>query len=182
VNEATESPVIEAWGDILGREGATYHKNGTAEPVHRYRLWRVWDHTVQICLFVMLNPSTATEHKLDPTVRKCVGYAQRWGYGGLVVCNLYAYRATKPRDMAAAEDPVGPLNDNYLTQEAARAGRIVCAWGANKGPVDGRAQHVTRLLRDAARSELYALRLCKGGEPEHPLYIPKAVVPVVYDG
>lgn len=170
--------VTEAWGDMLGLEGATFSNDESYS--HRYRLWRIWDSNVQVCLFLMLNPSTATERQLDPTVRRCVRWAQSWGYGGLVVCNLYAYRATRPKDMDKADDPVGLFNDWYIKEESLRAGRVVCAWGVHKDPVKGRVGHVLGLLQNVAPGKLYALALTKDGQPGHPLYIPNSAELVPY--
>ena len=81
---------------------------------YRYMLRRVWDRTKPACLFIGLNPSTADATVDDPTIRRCVGFADSWGYGELVVGNLYAFRATKPKDMFNQDDPVGPFNDLWL--------------------------------------------------------------------
>ena len=74
---------------------------------YRYLLVRRWDNTLPDATFVMLNPSTADERDDDPTIRKCIGFAKRWGCGGIKVVNLYAFRATNPRDCFAAADPIG---------------------------------------------------------------------------
>jgi hypothetical protein len=133
----------------------------------RYSLVRQWDPTVQTVVFVGLNPSTADETVDDPTIRRCIRFAREWGYGGLVMCNLFAYRATDPKDMKAAEDPVGPENDDYLRSCAQRAGLVVAAWGAHGGHL-GRAQQVV----DAGLlGNFTVLGLTKDGHPRHPLYM-----------
>lgn len=146
---------------------------------YRYLLTRTWpqpldgDPYVSRILFVMLNPSTADARFDDPTIRRCVGFAQRWGYTDLTVANLYAYRATSPNDLWRADDPVGPLNNGYLRRAAREAGLIVCAWGVH-GLRDGRGAAVLRMLRDEPRrhpGHLYCLGLTSGGEPRHPLYV-----------
>jgi hypothetical protein len=76
--------------------------------VYRYVLWWRWGDATKRCLFIMLNPSTADEHVLDPTVKKCVKWARSWGFGALDVCNLFAWRATDPSELYHIPDPVGP--------------------------------------------------------------------------
>ena len=123
----------------------------------------------------MLNPSTADETRLDPTVRRCVGYAMRWGYGGLVVGNIFAFRSTDPAGLRAAEDPVGPGNDAALVEMASRWGMVVCAWGGH-GKFMGRGREVAKSVASEAR-ELCALRLTASGDPGHPLYLPGNLLP-----
>lgn len=136
---------------------------------YRYALTRVWDASGARMLFVMLNPSTATEAQNDPTVERCERRARAMGCGALRVCNIFAYRATDPRVMRAAADPVGPSNDAAILDGAAWAGRIVCAWGAHGAYLD-RGPMVARLLR-ATGQQLLHLGLSRTGHPRHPLYI-----------
>lgn len=138
---------------------------------YRYRLWRYWNPTKPFCLFIMLNPSTAGEIENDPTVERCERRALQMGFGGLVVCNIFAFRATDPQAMKAALDPVGPHNDWYIRDEAKRprTGRVICGWGEH-GKHRGRSKAVTDMLRQEGVT-LYYLRLNKSGEPQHPLYI-----------
>ena len=136
----------------------------------RYLLWRRWDSARPVANFLMLNPSTADEVKLDPTCSRARDYAERWGYGALVVTNVFAFRNTDPARMKAAQDPVGPGNDAAIVRAAREAGIVVCAWG-NHGAFLGRSARVTALLRKN-HVELHALRVNAGGEPAHPLYLP----------
>ena len=96
---------------------------------YRYALWRIWDSEKPYALFIGLNPSTADETKDDPTICKCINYAKDWGYGGLCMANLFAFRATYPSDMKEVQDPIGPENDAWLKRLAKDAGVIVGAWG-----------------------------------------------------
>ncbi|MEP0894347.1 DUF1643 domain-containing protein [Leptolyngbya boryana FACHB-1624] len=80
-------------------------------------------------MFVGLNPSTADETHDDPTIRRCTKFAKDWGYSGLCMTNLFAYRATDPKEMIASVDSIGLENDQYLLEYAARAGIVVAAWG-----------------------------------------------------
>ena len=135
---------------------------------YRYRLTRVWAAGPQM-LFVMLNPSTATEVQNDPTVERCERRARQLGYGGFAVANIFAYRATDPRLMRAQADPVGPGNDAAILDMAAVADRVICAWGTH-GAHLGRGAAVETLLRQAGHLP-YHLGLTQGGAPKHPLYI-----------
>ncbi len=94
------------------------------------------------CLFLMLNPSTATATLDDPTIRRCMGFARAWGFTDLQVCNLFAFRATDPAELTAVTiDPIGPLNNQAIVGLASDADRIVCAWGT-KGAIRGRDRAV----------------------------------------
>ena len=129
---------------------------------YRYRLTRVWDPAVQMITFVLLNPSTADAVQLDPTLRRCVGFAKREGYGGMVILNLYAFRTKDPKVMMAATDPVGPDNDRVLADVT---GTVVAGWGTNADPA--RVARARALL-----PRLHALGITKDGHPRHPLYVP----------
>lgn len=128
---------------------------------YRYRLTRVWDPTLPTITFVLLNPSTADAEHLDPTLRRCVGFAQRDGFGGMVILNLYAFRSTNPKVMRAAADPVGPENDRVL---ASATGVVVAGWGVNADAA--RVAQAVALL-----PPLQALGVTKRGHPRHPLYV-----------
>jgi hypothetical protein len=143
---------------------------------YRYRLWRVWSKTKGRVLFVMLNPSTADFKKNDPTVRKCIMYAQKWGYGSAEVVNIFAWRSTDPKALYDAKDPVGPENDRHILQAAGNAQKIICAWGAH-GALKGRGHNVLRMLRDDGY-QVQALHRTKDGQPGHPLYLAGSAVPV----
>ena len=131
-----------------------------------------------------LNPSTADEDTRDPTVTRCINYAKAWGFGTLWMLNLFAYRATDPKVMREAADPIGPRNGEVLLTECAeafhlRAGMILCAWG-NGGTYRDRARDVCRLLDQNARVEMHALRVTKANQPQHPLYLPGDLKPFPY--
>jgi hypothetical protein len=123
----------------------------------------------------MLNPSTADETVLDPTCARARDYAERWGYGTLLVTNVFAWRATDPGEMRAAANPVGKGNDTAILRAARKAQLVVCAWG-NHGAHLERSGAVLRLLRGAGVA-LHVLRLNAGGEPAHPLYLPGRLRP-----
>ncbi len=136
---------------------------------YRYTLTRVWQEAGGRALFVMLNPSTATEVQNDPTVERCERRARALGFGAFRVCNIFAYRATDPRVMRAVADPIGPGNDAAIRESAGWADRIVCAWGTHGAHLE-RGPAVERLLRATGRP-LFHLGLSKAGHPKHPLYI-----------
>lgn len=127
----------------------------------------------RICMFVMLNPSTADETQDDPTIRRCIGYAKTWGYDGLYVGNLYGWRSTDPQGLWTAENPVGFHNDFWLNVMAQQSDIVVCAWGANAKP--SRAAEVRALLDGFA--DLRFLKLTKAGIPGHPLYLKSNLQP-----
>jgi len=141
----------------------------------RYLLWRRWDAAKPAANFIMLNPSTADEVKLDPTCTRARDYAERWGYGALIVTNVFAWRATDPAEMKSAPDPVGPGNDRAIVRAAREAALVVCAWGNHAAHLE-RSAWVTDLLARAGVA-LHALRVNAGGEPAHPLYLPGTLRP-----
>jgi hypothetical protein len=132
---------------------------------YRYTLWRVWNSKAPPACFIGLNPSTADELEDDPTIRRCMRFAKAWGYGGLVMANLFAFRATDPRMMKAAIDPVGPDNDAWLLRLADKAGIVIAAWG-NHGSFMGRDRRVAGIIEN-----LHCLGTTKDGSPKHPLYL-----------
>jgi len=160
------------------------HQKGDAASValysecerYRYALTRIWDAGGQRALFIMLNPSTATEVQNDPTVERCERRARALGFGAFRVCNIFAWRDTDPRAMRAAEDPVGPGNDAAILEGCDWADRIICAWGTHGAHLD-RGPAVASLLR-ATDKPLWHLGLSKAGHPKHPLYISYSMQPV----
>jgi hypothetical protein len=148
----------------------------------RYRLDRAWDLRAPRAVFVMLNPSTADESELDPTLRRCAGFAHAWGFGGFTIGNLFALRSTDPRGLRRhwewhRESPVGPVNDLELDAMVASAGIVVCGWGTHGQFLD-RADAVVKRLRGLV--DLHALALTKNGDPGHPLYLAKDRKPFVW--
>lgn len=145
----------------------------------RYALTRVWDGAGTRINFLMLNPSTATEVQNDPTVERCERRARALGHGAFRVTNIFAFRATDPKVMRAAPDPIGPANDTAILEAATWADVVVCAWGTHGAHLD-RGPQVETLLRGGGHDLLH-LGLSKAGHPKHPLYIGYAVQPVLWD-
>jgi hypothetical protein len=141
---------------------------------YRYRLERRWRDGGETVLFVGLNPSTAGEAEDDATVRRCMGFACDWGYSHLIVCNLFGYRATRPGDLFISSDPTGPNNDHALRHAIQRADRVIVAWG-NHGRFANQDRRVLGWISDP-----YTLRLNTGGQPAHPLYLPKRLTPIPF--
>jgi len=139
---------------------------------YRFALWRTWDESKPYAMFVGLNPSTADETEDDNTITRCINFAKDWGYGGLCMANLFAFRATEPAVMKSATNPVGEENNQWLTNLAKEAGIVVAAWG-NDGAYLGRSKEVVALIPD-----LHHLKLNKSGEPAHPLYLSGELTPV----
>ena len=163
------------------------HQKGNAPSVavysdcerYRYLLTRTWDPTGRKALFIMLNPSTATEVQNDPTVERCERRARTLGFGAFRVTNIFAWRATDPRDMRAAGDPIGPENDAAILQSCPWADQVICAWGTHGEHLD-RGAAVEALLR-ATKLPLFHLGLSKAGHPKHPLYIAYSEQPRLWD-
>ena len=137
---------------------------------YRYNLWRsIPGGTKGTVLFIMLNPSTADAMANDPTIRRCMGFAERFGHCRLEVVNLYAYRSTDPANLATCDDPVGPENFAYIEMAAAQAELVIAAWGVNALSVP-HVNHVTTLVRN--HKDVMCLGKTKAGHPRHPLYLP----------
>jgi hypothetical protein len=172
----------------------------SADRIYRFALWREWDlsHCLpydrvsvngfeplplktagEFCLFIGLNPSTADERQDDPTIRRCVGFAKKWGYGALCMANLFAFRSTDPQLIQLRPAAAGGYaNDNFLRDLACEASLIICGWGTN-GKWKGRDAEVISILKKAG-AKLFQLGLNRNGSPKHPLYLPADAKPVPY--
>ena len=146
---------------------------------YRYQLTRVWKDTAPKALFIMLNPSTATEVQNDPTVERCERRARALGFGAFRVTNIFAWRDTDPSLMRKAVEPVGPANDAAILDGCAWADQIICAWGTH-GEHLGRGAQVEAMLRNA-QHDLFHLGLSKAGHPKHPLYIAYTEIPCAWN-
>lgn len=136
---------------------------------YRYHLARTLMFGQGTCVFVMLNPSTADGLADDQTIRRCLGYTFAWGFHRLEVVNLFAWRATDPKDMKSAIDPIGPLCDQWIERAAKSAQLVICAWG-NHGGYLKRDKAVASLLRGSGIT-LHRLTVTKRGHPGHPLML-----------
>lgn len=169
------------------------------ERIYRYTLLRRWS-PGPMCLWIMLNPSTADSVKLDPTLQRCLGFTLSWttgapwvrgddfdvharargeievsdGFGAMEVCNIYAFRSPHPEDLWATKDPVGPGNDAAIQVAAKRATLVIVGWGNNAKP--DRERQVAQLLADIG-VQPHTLQICKNGSPGHPLARGKMRIP-----
>lgn len=140
---------------------------------YRYVLWRNWDTGSGNVMFVGLNPSTADETEDDPTIRRCIGYARDWGFGGIYMLNLFAYRATKPKILNGVEYPIGPMNDKFLEKYHKLARLSIACWG-NHGAYHNRGRDVIEKL---GAENLSCLGVTQEGQPRHPLYLKRGLKP-----
>lgn len=141
--------------------------------VYRYEFQRRWaptiDPTLDTLVWLLLNPATGdTDGKPRPTLRKCVTFSHHWGYASLTIINLFAFRATDPKSLKAARDPIGPDNDGTIDRVCVSAPRVIAAWGGG-GVLLGRGLAVARRL-----DEIDCLGMTTKGQPRHPLYVPAA--------
>ena len=135
---------------------------------YRYRLWRRWNFDFPEVIWIMLNPSTADATKDDATIRRCINFARAWGFGGIEVVNLFAYRATNPRDLFETRDPIGPDNDAMLRHMMTRYDRdlFVAAWGAFPKYLGNRDKDVLEMMKE---KRLECLGVTAEGYPRHPV-------------
>lgn len=145
----------------------------------RYALTRSWDESKPCVMFTMLNPSTATEMILDPTLMRCRDYATRWGYGSMIITNCYAFRSKNPQDLyiqlAAGEDIVGEYNDKVIAHCSLFADKVIVAWGTHK-PISDRVEKVI----ESINKPVFALQVNSDFSPRHPLYTVGSSVPQSY--
>jgi hypothetical protein len=144
---------------------------------YRYMLSRTWSQGPHLG-WIMLNPSTADASIDDPTIRRCIGFSRDAGYCGMHVCNLFALRATDPRELLAATDPIGPKNDEAIASLAMSTRKMVLAWGSHKLCSD-RVERVLGLLRNVD-VDLVCLGLTKDGHPRHPVRLNRRTSFVAY--
>lgn len=153
--------------------GACFDPTG----IYRYSLWRRWRVDAPRLVFIMLNPSTADATMNDPTIRRCLQFAQAWRYGTLEVVNLFAFRTPDPRQLKRVANPVGDECDRSIQTAVEQADRVILAWG-NAGTLHGRDQIVLQQLQRNAWSKTDRLA-CLGrtqlGQPRHPLYLKQDV-------
>lgn len=139
---------------------------------YRYLLTRKLGKGSGACLWVLANPSIANEFELDPTLRRCADYTERWGFAEMRVVNVRAWVSTDPKGVPADPLGIGPENDGHIIEQAALAGLVVCGWGKLGGV---RGPQVLQLLRPYCVPR--ALKLCADGSPSHPLYLKADLLP-----
>lgn len=152
-------------------EGATFSECRR----YRYHLWQTWGDRENRVAFIGLNPSTADEIDDDHTIRKCIGFAKRWGYGAIDMVNLFAWCSTEPKGLRDPEDAIGPDNNPTLERVTSDAKRVVLAWGSHaevKGLIQWRVRSLQWLFNlEDVRTKMVRLGTCKDGNPRHPLML-----------
>lgn len=157
------------------------HKSAifSEDRIYRYTLERTWNKKRGIVNFIMLNPSTADENYEDPTISRCMKFAEAWGYGGIFITNVFAYRSTEAKVLKVIPDPVGKDNDSYIYAVSAKAKITITAWG-NKSKFPDKYKD-----RDfdvfALLSNIHYLTLTKSGEPGHPLFLKGDLKPIPWN-
>lgn len=151
--------------------------------IYRYSLTREWlthgNRNPTRVLWIMLNPSTADAEVNDPTIRRCIRFSQDWGFSSLEVVNLFALRATDPKQLGSHPDPFGPDNAAHIGQGIVRADRIVAAWGA-EAYKSGRRNVLVDVGKALWGRTVHCLGVTRSGAPRHPLYVPASVKPEVF--
>ncbi len=160
--------------DLFNAVGETLRKATFSDcRRYRYKLEIIWDAGAPILVACMLNPSTADEVRNDPTVERVCRRAKMLGFGGVIILNLFAWRDTEPKDMKAAADPIGDLNDQFILETFLDAGAsgwtVLFGWG-NHGSHLGRDRAVVAIAAQAHIQPM-CLRTGATGQPGHPLYI-----------
>lgn len=147
---------------------------------YRYTLWRRWSASPldQYLMIIGLNPSTADARQDDPTIRRCIDFANRSGFRALCMTNLFAWRDKEPAKMKQAKDPIGPENDYWLRRCAKGAGLIIAAWGRN-GIHGRRDLNVIQALKNEGHF-IHCLKTNANGTPRHPLYVPAITLPKIF--
>lgn len=179
-----EVPFITSLGD-LGPERLEprTHTRGdmlcsaliSPDGLYRYWLMRVWDldNAGNLLVFVGLNPSTADHEQDDPTIRRCIGFAKKHGYAGILMMNVYALRSTDPAALRKSNDPIGPENVRYFRKmlQVYCACRWVAAWGAHREASKAASKMFYDIACDFDLPTFYSLGVTRGGQPKHPLYL-----------
>jgi hypothetical protein len=143
----------------------------SADGKYRYQLSRIWDEEKPNILFIMLNPSTADADVDDPTIRRVMNFSKSWGYGGVFVGNLYAFRSTDPKALRNTDDPVGEDNIEHIKKLIGVTERVVYAWGNNQKEPEWLSSLV---------DTPYCIDISKKGLPKHPLYLKSELHPKLY--
>lgn len=138
---------------------------------YRYQLIRQWDLEKPLVLFIGLNPSTADDKIDDPTIRRCIGFAEREDFGGFIMANLFAYRATSPTDMKNSLNPIGDLNNEWLGKSIHACKKVIACWGGHGSHLD-RHTEVSDLLKSyCTATPILCFGKTQNGQPKHPLYL-----------
>ncbi len=154
--------------DLFNQSGAHFSKCGK----YRFCLYRKWDNTLPMVMFIGLNPSTADKQNDDPTIRRVIRFAKDWGFGGVYMLNLYAFITPYPKMLDTSGENTH-FNDIWIHRMYWKSAKVICAWGAFD--VKDRAEVVKASIPDR-----YALIINKDGSPRHPLYVPADTKPTLW--
>ena len=141
--------------------------------LYRYMLRRIWDEDENFLVFCLLNPSTADEKDDDPTIRKCIGFAKKNGFGGIIIINLFGIRSPNPKNIKIHSDPFGPdLSRNWI-RATHQSYHFVFGWG-NMGLFKNAQMNMHKFFffGQSPLYKIYCLGKNKNGTPKHPLYVP----------
>lgn len=141
------------------------------DKLYRYTLWRKWGKSSKYACFIGLNPSIADTYIDDPTLIRCVDFSKSFGYDAVCLINLFAYRATNPKNMKIANEPIGVENDDIIKLVTSHSEINIAAWGT-LGIFKNRNIEVINMIKD-----LHYLKLTKNNHPCHPLYLKKDLTP-----
>lgn len=145
--------------------------------IYRYQLWRIWDESKPLVAFIGLNPSTADANEEDPTLKRCIRFAESWGYGGVYMINLFALKSPKPDALYEGTlDIIGEENNQHIQNVLGKVEKVICAWG-NHGILRNRHKEVLKMI---AKAKPHYLKLNMSGQPAHPLYLPQHLSPTAY--
>ena len=141
---------------------------------YRYALTRVWDIHKPMVLFIMLNPSKANAIQNDPTITRVIGFSKRWGFGKVVVCNLFAYCATQPTDLFKQKKPIGKFNDYWIGKFSKEAHQVILAYG-NHGNFQERHLEILKRI-----DQPFCIKISLKEMPMHPLYLKYTTTPLPF--
>ena len=146
----------------------------SADGKYRYVLNRIWDDNLPKVAIIGLNPSTADATEDDRTINRCINFVRSWGYGGFYMLNLFAFRATDPKELYKAKNPIGEDNEKYILDVISKVEKVVCAWG-NHGIYQNQNKKILSLIEAP-----FCLKISLSGEPRHPLYLKSDLKPIEY--
>lgn len=141
---------------------------------YRYSLSRIWEAERPKVLYIGLNPSSADALQDDPTIRRCIQFARSWGYGGMSIVNLFAFKHHDPKYLMKVKKPVGELNDDFIREHLQSHDNTVLIWG-NHGAFQNRATEVLQWIKKPL-----CIKINKSGQPAHPLYLKKNLKPIPF--
>jgi hypothetical protein len=154
------------------QKGAVISEDGK----YRYQLWRIWDESKPLILFMMLNPSTADADKDGLSIRRCINFAKDWGAGGFYVGNLCAFRSSNPKDLLKESDPIGE-NTHHIAEMVKKTMLVVCAWGNSPVVKKIFTKGNEMIIFNYLQANLFYIELSQDGTPKHPLYLRKELEP-----